>query len=71
MNNTRGSLLNTTMGLLLMVKPRDLDRITEGHSNVVPQGKQADTIKTMDLAGLMVCKYGTAEIAVLSNDLTR
>lgn len=71
MSNTRGSLLNTTTGLLLMVKPRDLDRIIEGHSNVVPQGKQADTIKKMDLAGSMVCKSGTAEIAVMSNDLTR
>lgn len=71
MSSTRGSLLNTTTGLLLMVKPRDPDRKTEGRSNVLPPGKQADTIKTMDLVGLMVCKHGTAEIAVLSNGLTR
>lgn len=71
MSDTRGSLPNTTMGLLLMVKPQDLDRITEGNYNVVPRGNQADTIKKMDLAGLMVRSPGTGQIAVMSNGMIR
>ena len=71
MSDTHGSLPNTTTGLLLMVEPQDLDRTTESHNNVVPRGKQADPIKTMDLAGLMVRIPATAEIAVISNVTTR
>ena len=71
MSDTRGSLPNTTTGLLLMVKLQDLDRITEGNHNVVPRGNQADTIKKMDLAGLMVRSHGTGQIAVMSNGMIR
>lgn len=67
MSNMHGSLPNTTTGLLLMEEPQDLDRTTESHNNVVPRGKQADPIKTMDLAGLMVCNPAIAEMAVMSN----
>lgn len=54
MSDTRGSLPNTTMGLLLIVKARDLDQATEGHSNVGHRDKQVDTVKMMDPVGLMV-----------------
>lgn len=71
MSDTRGSLPSTTMGLLLMVKARDLDQATEGHSNVGPRDKQVDTIKTTGPVGLMVRSPKTEQISVVSNDLTR
>lgn len=71
MSDMRGSLPNTTMGLLHMVKARDLDQATEGHRHVGPQDKQVDTIKRMDPVGLMVCSPRAEEISVVSNDLTR
>ena len=37
-----------------MVKVRDLDQATEGHSNVGPRDRQVDTIKTTDPVGLTV-----------------
>ena len=54
MSDTRGSLLNNTMGLLLMVKVRDLDQATGECSNVGLRDRQVDMIKTMDPVGLMV-----------------
>lgn len=54
MSDTRGSLPNTTTGLLLMVKARDLDQATEIHSNVGPRDRRVGTIKMMDPVGLMV-----------------
>ena len=54
MSDTRGSLPNNTMGLLLMVKVRDLDQATGGRSNVGPRDRQVDMIKMMDPVGLMV-----------------
>ena len=54
MSDTRGSLPNNTMGLLLMVKVRDLDQATGERSNVGPRDRQVDMIKMMDPVGLMV-----------------
>lgn len=54
MSDTRGSLPNSTTGVLLMAKSQDLHQATEGHSSVDPQDRQVDTIKTMDPVGLMV-----------------
>lgn len=71
MSDTRGSLPNTTTGLLLMAKARDLDQATEGHSNVGPRDKQVDTIKKMDPVGLMVRSPTAEETWMMSNDLTR
>lgn len=71
MNATRGSLPSVIMGLLLMMKARDLDQATEDHSNVDPRGNQAGTIKTMDPVGLMVRSPRTDEFSVMSNELTR
>lgn len=55
MSDTRGSLPNTTTGLLHMWKVRDLDQAIEGHNNVGLRDRQVDTVKTMDPVGLMVC----------------
>ncbi len=71
MSDTRGSLPNTTTGLLLMAKARDLDQATEGHSNVALQDRQVDTIKTMDRVGLMVGSPRAQERSAKSNNLTR
>lgn len=71
MSDMPGSLPNTITELLLMAKARDLDQATEGHSNVGPQDKQVDTIKTMDRVGLMVRSPRAEEISVKSNELTR
>ena len=54
MSDTPGNLLNTTTGLLLMVKIQGPFQAIEGRSSAGPQDKQADTTKRMDPAGLMV-----------------
>ena len=72
MSDTRGSLPNTTMGLLLMGKVRDLDQGAEGPSNVGNRDKQVDTIKMTDPVGLMVCSsWIEDEMSPESNALTR
>ena len=71
MSGMRGSSPNTTTGLLHIVKARDLDQATEGHSNVSPRDKEVDTIKKMDPVGLMVRSPTAEETWVISNDLTR
>ena len=75
MSDTRGSLPNNTMGLLLMVKVRDLDQATGGRSNVGPRDRQVDMIKMMDPVGLMVRSPHTfspeGNIFSMSDDLRR
>ena len=57
MSDTPGNLLNTTMGLLLMVKVQGLYQAIEGRSSAVPRDKQADTTKKMDPVGLTVLSF--------------
>ena len=54
MSDTRGSLPNNTMGLLLMVKVQDLDQATGERSNEGPRDRQAAMSKMMDPVGSMV-----------------
>ena len=54
MSDTRGSLPNNTMSLLLMVKVRDLDQATGERSNVALRDRQVDMIKMMDPVGSTV-----------------